>query len=48
MTVDSAQDGLSILLIEDERSVMDFMCLALERSGYCCTMANSAAERSVE
>jgi DNA-binding response OmpR family regulator len=35
---------LSILLIEDERSVMDFMRMALERSGYVCTAANSAAE----
>lgn len=34
----------SILLIEDERSVMDFMRLALERSGYTCSMASSAAE----
>lgn len=33
-----------ILLIEDERSVMDFMRMALERSGYACTAANSAAE----
>jgi DNA-binding response OmpR family regulator len=35
---------LPILLIEDERSVMDFMRMALERSGYTCTLANSAAE----
>lgn len=35
---------LPILLIEDERSVMDFMRMALERSGYVCTLANSAAE----
>ena len=35
---------LPILLIEDERSVMDFMRMALERSGYICTLANSAAE----
>ena len=33
-----------LLLIEDERSVMDFMRMALERSGYSCTAANSAAE----
>jgi two-component system NtrC family sensor kinase len=33
-----------LLLIEDERSVMDFMRIALERSGYSCTAANSAAE----
>ncbi len=35
---------LPLLLIEDERSVMDFMRLALERSGYACVAANSAAE----
>ncbi len=35
---------LPILLIEDERSVMDFISTALERSGYACRTANSAAE----
>lgn len=35
---------LPILLIEDERSVMQFMRMALERSGYFCTAASSAAE----
>jgi DNA-binding NtrC family response regulator len=35
---------LPILLIEDERSVMQFMRMALERSGYNCTAASSAAE----
>lgn len=33
-----------LLLIEDERSVMDFMRMALERSGYSCMAASSAAE----
>ncbi|HEX7286360.1 MAG TPA: response regulator, partial [Candidatus Angelobacter sp.] len=45
MTANAAETGLlSILLIEDERSVMDFMRTALERSGYSCAMASSAAE----
>lgn len=45
MTQNAAEAVLpSILLIEDERSVMDFMRLALERSGYTCEMASSAAE----
>jgi DNA-binding NtrC family response regulator len=35
---------LPLLLIEDERSVMDFISTALERSGYACHTANSAAE----
>lgn len=35
---------LPILLIEDERSVMDFISTALERSGYACHTENSAAE----
>ena len=35
---------LPLLLIEDERSVMDFISSALERNGYQCHMANSAAE----
>ncbi len=35
---------LPLLLIEDERSVMDFIRTALERRGYACHTANSAAE----
>ncbi len=35
---------LPLLLIEDERSVMDFISTALERSGYACHSVNSAAE----
>ena len=35
---------LPLLLIEDERSVMDFIRTALERNGYGCRTANSAAE----
>jgi DNA-binding NtrC family response regulator len=33
-----------LLLIEDERSVMDFMCTALKRAGYDCSSASSAAD----
>ncbi len=45
MTQSTAETALpSILLIEDERSVMDFMRTALERNGYTCAMASSAAE----
>ncbi len=45
MTQSTAETVLpSILLIEDERSVMDFMRTALERNGYTCAMASSAAE----
>jgi DNA-binding NtrC family response regulator len=45
MTPAAAGTGtLPVLLIEDERSVIDFMRMALERSGYVCTLANSAAE----
>lgn len=40
----AATGVLPVLLIEDERSVMDFMRTALERSGYACTAASSAAE----
>ncbi len=40
----SATALLPLLLIEDERSVMDFMRTALERSGYTCVLANSAAD----
>jgi DNA-binding NtrC family response regulator len=35
---------LPLLLIEDERAVMNFIRTALERSGYACSTANSAAE----
>ena len=35
---------LPLLVIEDERSVMDFIRLALERHGYSCRMATSAAQ----
>src|SRR5947209_19989586 len=35
---------LPLLLIEDERSVMDFIRTALERNGYACRAASSAAE----
>lgn len=35
---------LPLLLIEDERSVMEFIRTALERNGYACSAANSAAE----
>jgi DNA-binding NtrC family response regulator len=35
---------LPLLLIEDERSVMEFIRMALERHGYACSTANSAAE----
>lgn len=35
---------LPLLVIEDERSVLDFIRLALERHGYSCRTANSAAQ----
>jgi DNA-binding NtrC family response regulator len=35
---------LPLLLIEDERSVLDFIRTALERNGYALRTANSAAE----
>jgi DNA-binding NtrC family response regulator len=35
---------LPLLLIEDERSVLEFIRMALERHGYACHTANSAAE----
>ncbi|HEY6272932.1 MAG TPA: response regulator [Terriglobales bacterium] len=40
----TAVDSLPLLLIEDERSVMEFIRTALERHGYACTAAQSAAE----
>jgi DNA-binding NtrC family response regulator len=39
----SAQ-ALPLLVIEDERAVMDFIRLALERHGYSCRTASSAAQ----
>jgi DNA-binding NtrC family response regulator len=35
---------LPLLLIEDERSVMEFIRTALERNGYACHATHSAAE----
>jgi DNA-binding NtrC family response regulator len=35
---------LPLLLIEDERSVMDFIRIALERNGYSCATASSGAD----
>lgn len=40
----TAAGHLPLLLIEDERSVMDFIRTALERNGYACRPATSAAE----
>ncbi|HET9284121.1 MAG TPA: response regulator [Candidatus Angelobacter sp.] len=40
----AAAKALPLLLIEDERSVLDFIRMALERNGYACHAANSAAE----
>jgi DNA-binding NtrC family response regulator len=37
-------DALPLLLIEDERSVMDFIRIALERNGYLCRTADSGVE----
>ena len=39
-----AVERLPLLLIEDERAVMDFIRIALERNGYACKTANSAIE----
>ena len=40
---------LPLLLIEDERSVMDFIRTALERNGYACSTANSVtASRKID
>lgn len=39
-----ATQRLPLLVIEDERSVMDFIRMALERHGYTCRTANSAAQ----
>lgn len=39
-----AAESFPLLLIEDERSVMEFIRTALERHGYACTAAQSAAE----
>src|SRR5438270_2918599 len=40
----AAAARLPLLVIEDEHSVMDFIRTALERNGYACRTANSAAE----
>ena len=37
-------EALPLLVIEDERAVMDFIRLALERHGYACRTASSAVE----
>jgi len=37
-------ERLPLLLIEDERAVTDFVRIALERHGYTCRTASSAAE----
>jgi len=44
MTSETARQALPLLLIEDERSVLEFIRIALERSGYSCTAADSAAD----
>jgi DNA-binding NtrC family response regulator len=44
MTAAATAHHLPLLLIEDERSVMDFIRTALERNGYALRTANSAAE----
>ncbi len=44
MTPDANSRALPLLLIEDERAVMNFIRMALERHGYACTAAHSAAE----
>ncbi len=44
MTTAANIQALPLLLIEDERAVMNFIRVALERHGYACTAAQSAAE----
>jgi DNA-binding response OmpR family regulator len=44
MTLSAGVGTLPLLLIEDERSVLQFVRMALERHGYTCTAAHSAAE----
>lgn len=44
MSTSANAAALPLLLIEDERSVLDFIRMALERNGYACTGASSAAE----
>ena len=44
MTAAATTQRLPLLLIEDERSVMDFIRTALERNGYALRTASSAAE----
>lgn len=41
---DAVAEVLPLLVIEDERSVVDFIRLALERHGYSCRTASSAAQ----
>ena len=44
MTSQLARQALPLLLIEDEHSVLEFIRIALERNGYSCTAADSAAD----
>lgn len=46
MTAAHASDtaAVPLLLIEDERSVLNFLRMALERYGYACTVTSSAAD----
>jgi DNA-binding response OmpR family regulator len=44
VTPPSTSKALPLLLIEDERSVITFLRNALERHGYACTTAHSAAD----
>jgi len=44
VTTPSTSKALPLLLIEDERSVITFLRNALERHGYACTTAHSAAD----
>jgi DNA-binding NtrC family response regulator len=44
MNAVTAMHRLPLLLIEDERSVLDFVSTALKRNGYACVTSNSAAE----
>ena len=44
MSSQTAREALPLLLIEDEHSVLEFIRIALERNGYSCTAADSAAD----
>jgi DNA-binding NtrC family response regulator len=44
MSLSAGVETLPLLLIEDERSVLQFVRMALERHGYTCAAAHSAAE----